>query len=74
MNPAEKKLHQILISLTKNFSYNDSIEYRKERNWLKHDSYNQIEKLNSIIREVKEFKNGYFDDDFSEENDINEEY
>lgn len=60
MNFEEKKLHQILINLTKGFSYNDSITYRKDRNWIKFDLLTSVEKLKYILKEVQEYKQGYF--------------
>ena len=65
MNPAEQKLHKLLMNLTKDFVNKDFFEYRKERNWEKYDASTSTEKLLMIIREVKEFKNGYFDDENS---------
>jgi hypothetical protein len=76
VNPEEKKLNKLLINLTNGFSYQDFINYRKERNWEKYNTSSSIEKLLMIIREVKEFKNGYFDDEnfYDNENNSNEEY
>jgi hypothetical protein len=76
VNPAEKKLHQLLINLTKGFSYQDCIKYRKDRNWTKYDVSTPVERLMMIVREVKEFKNGYFDDEnlFEDENNNNDNY
>ena len=74
MNPAEKKIHQLLIRLTKGFSQKDYFEYRKERNWLNYDSSTSIEKLIMIVREVKEYKNGYFDDNLYDEENNNDNF
>ena len=76
MNPAEKKIHYLLMKLTKDFKNKDYFEYRKDRNWSKYDTSTSVEKLMIIVREVKEFKNGYFDDDdlFEEQNNLDEEY
>ena len=77
MNPAEKKLHQLLINLTKDFSYQDLIDYRKDRNWIKYDNSTSIERLLTIVREVREFKDGYFDDENlygNEEENNNDEF
>jgi hypothetical protein len=76
VNPAEKKLQQFLINLTNGFSYQDFIKYRKDRNWVKYDASTPIERLLMIVREVKEFKNGYFDDEnlFENENNNDDNY
>ncbi len=63
MNPAEKKINNLLINLTRGFSYQDFINYRKNRNWAKYNSSTPIERLMMILKEVKEFKDGYFDED-----------
>jgi hypothetical protein len=63
MSPAESKLHQFLIKFTKDFTNKEFLEYRKERNWSKYDESTSIDKLMMIIREVKEYKNGYFEDE-----------
>lgn len=72
MNPAEKKLNFTLLNLTKGFSYHDFIAYRKDRNWDKYDKLSSVDKLIMILQEVKEYKNGYFDDSIGE--DESEEY
>ena len=69
MFSSEKELNKLLIKLTEGFSYQDFITYRKNRNWKKYDSSNSSERLMMILKEVKEFKNGYFD----EENLYNDE-
>ncbi len=75
MNPAESKLHQLLIKLTKDFINKEFFEYRKERNWMIYDNSSQIERLMITIREVKEYKNGYFDDEIHDnENENNDNY
>lgn len=73
MNFEEKRLHQTLINLTKGFSYKDSVEYRKERNWQKYDASNPIERLLIIIKEVQQYKKGYFEEDnlFGEQDENN---
>jgi len=73
MNFEEKKLHQKLIILTKGFTYKDSITYRKDRNWVKFDALTSIERLLEIIKEVQQYKKGYYEDDdfFDNSNDEN---
>lgn len=76
MFSSERELNKTLIKLTAGFSYQDSINYRKDRNWQKYDTSNSSEKLLMIIKEVKEYKNGYFDEDdlFGYENNNNDNY
>jgi len=78
MNNEEKQLHQALIRLTKGFSYKDSTEYRKDRNWEKYDALSPIDRLKQIIKEVQQYKKGYFEEDNllgeNFENNLDEEY
>lgn len=63
MDFSERKLHQLLIKLTNDFKNEDFFEYRKERNWEKHDNLTSIDRLILIIKEIKEYKNGYFEEE-----------
>ena len=64
VNFSEKKLHQSLINLTKDFVHKDFIEYRKERSWKKYDDSTPTERLMMIMREIKEHKNGYSEGEY----------
>ena len=63
MNYEENRLHQTLIKLRKDFTNNDYFEYRKNRDWKKFDAMTPVGRLMHIIKEVKEYKNGYFEED-----------
>ena len=67
MDFQEQKLHKLLIGLTKDFIHKDFMEYRKERNWSKYDSYTSTQRLAMIFREIKEHKDGYFEGDTYED-------
>ena len=62
MDFQEQKLHKLLIELTKDFVHKDFIEYRKERNWIKYDNSTSIQRLSMIFKEIKEHKDGYFEE------------
>ncbi len=64
MDFQEKKMHQILMGLTKDFVHKDFIEYRKERSWTKYDASTQSERLIMILKEIKEHKNGYSEGEY----------
>jgi len=76
MHFEEKKLHQILMKLTHGFTYQNYIEYRKNRNWQKYDAMTPVQRLQLILKEISEYKNGYFEDENygDEENNIDEYY
>lgn len=62
-----KRLHKKIIELTKDFSFHDFLECRKERNWEKFDMLNPSQKLIYRIKEIKEYKNGYSSDEEEQE-------
>lgn len=62
----------MLIKLTEDFTREDYFKYRKDRDWKKYDASTPLERLFIIMREIKEYKNGYFDDDYSSENNNSE--
>ncbi len=66
----DKNTNQILIKLTRDFSCQDFLNYRKERNWKNYDFSAPNDRLIIILKEIKEFKNGYFDEEdlYNEEN------
>lgn len=64
MDFQEKKIHQLLMSLSKDFTSIDFFEYRKERNWKKYDASTPLERLIIILKEIKEYKNGYIEEEF----------
>lgn len=66
MNFDEKRLHQTLINLTRNLKHKEFHEYRKERNWVKYDAMTPIERLQLIFREIKEYQNGYIEDEYND--------
>lgn len=69
MNYVDRNTNQLLIKLTRDFSCQDFLNYRKERNWKKYDFSSPNDRLIIILKEIKEFQDGYFD----EENLLNDE-
>lgn len=77
MHFEEKRLHQTLIKITTGFTHKDLQEYRKNRDWKKYDAMTPIGRLQLILNEINEYKNGYFEDENyygDEENNTDDYY
>lgn len=66
VNFDEKRLHQTLINLTRGLKHKEFHEYRKDRNWEKYDAMTPVERLQLILREIKEYQNGYFEEEYND--------